>query len=867
MYPEYDPNEPTLGQSFADMLRGLKNPQNLQQVGQGIVNTAQLVPNVIESLGRGGVAQAVGTMGDLRDLRNTVQSYLPQSVQNFSNAAEFMTNPYAKALTQTAPTTEQTLDFVPRATAPYEGYKQHETLGEYIAPALGYFGGKALKATKDLPIGMTIQDVTPPIEPAKVAEALRQPEKNALGFYSPLEEAVGNLQNQKGTGQQYLAQLLKTQGVKQEEVATRGLDTFLESNPKVTREQMAQYLRENPVQLKETVLGANSQRDLNTMNYNDYFLDEGRVLDDPDYVSSRADDIAYDYESNNPDIVQMMRENTMKELGFTADDLANPYNEAKFQQKVNDSIYEDSLKQAEEEYRDNPFMEHTDELGYRVTGNDDMGYDVIDPTGNPINYRNNGSMSLSEAEEAIREHALDRGYLHMEEDELGTKYHDYTLPNGENYREVLIQYDPKLSYKDSIRELTPEDKQRLGVDTGVLAKVKDTWGYYPSREVAEMQLSSRLPKYESGHFDEPNILAHFRTTDRTIDGKKTLFVEEIQSDWHQAGRKKGYEQDVKPLQETYDKLAQEQHDYLKEMYKKYSPYATDPEKMKMLDTLPDSTRKMVFETLHKQMSPTEIEKYETLFNQNKDALKALQEAKRNTVPDAPFKKNWQELAMKRAMQMAAEGGYDRVAFTTGKQQADRYSLSKQISEIHLSGTDLVAYDNNGNAVIKQTGVTKDNLADYIGKEPAQKLLEQKPQGTLRSLSGVDLDVGGEGMKGFYDKILPDFINKYGKKHGLKVGQTNLKSRGIPDASLVYETAQKYGYSKQQFDRLPLEEQKKIRNESMPKGEQVHYFDLTPQAKESFLKKGQPMFAVAPAMAITDEDSRRDILEQLFNKQK
>jgi len=169
MYPEYDPNEPTLGQSFADMLRGLKNPQNLQQVGQGIVNTAKLVPNVIESLGRGGVAQAVGTMGDLRDLRNTVQSYLPQSVQNFSNAAEFMTNPYAKALTQTAPTTEQTLDFVPRATAPYEGYKQHETLGEYIAPSLGYFGAKAIKATKDLPIGMTIQDVTPPAEPAKIA--------------------------------------------------------------------------------------------------------------------------------------------------------------------------------------------------------------------------------------------------------------------------------------------------------------------------------------------------------------------------------------------------------------------------------------------------------------------------------------------------------------------------------------------------------------------------------------------------------------------------------------------------------------------------------------------------------------------------
>jgi len=827
MYPEYDPNEPTLGQSFADILRGFKNPQAYQQVGQGLVNTAKVIPNVAESLARGGVAQAVGTMGDLRDLRNTVQSYLPQSVQNFGNAAEFMTNPYAKALIQKAPTTEQTLEAVPRVTAPYEGYKQHETLGEYIAPSLGYFGAKAIKATKDLPIGMTIQDVTPPAPPEKIAEALRLPEKNAMGFYSPLDEAVMNLQNQKGTGQQYLAQLLKTQGVKQEEVATRGLDTFLESNPKVTREQMAQYLRENPVELKETVLGANSQRDLDTMKYDDYFLDEGRVLDDPDYVSSRADDIAYDYESNNPDIVQMMRENTMKELGFTADDLKNPYNEAKFQQKVNDNIYEDSLKQAEEEYRDNPFMEHTDELGYRVTGNDDMGYHVIDPTGNPINYRNNGSMRLSEAEEAIREHALDRGYLHMEEDELGTKYHDYTLPNGENYREVLMQYEPKRSPPNyEIKELGKDfyDKTKnFGIFDG--DKLINTWH---GRQNAEDWLKGNKENYkeygnyESGHFDEPNILAHFRTTDRTIDGKKTLFVEEIQSDWHQAGRKKGYktpinfDEKIKPLSEQDKQITGTDEGVM--MQKPDGVWGYMPSREQAVDYL------------------TKKEGYK--------------------VPDAPFKKNWQELAMKRAIQMATEGGYDRVAFTTGKQQAARYSLSKQISRVNYTEAGVLrAYDNNGKMVISKKLDSPDQIEDYIGKEPAKKLMEQDLKSTYigetesgqkiahgnpnmfnaRELSGVNLDVGGEGMKGFYDKILPDFINKYGKKHGLKVGQTTLS--GFKSKNL---------YNDQ---------------------DSVHYFDLTPEAKESFLKKGQPMFAVAPAMAITDEDSRRDILEQLFNKQK
>ena len=31
------------------------------------------------------------------------------------------------------------------------------------------------------------------------------------------------------------------------------------------------------------------------------------------------------------------------------------------------------------------------------------------------------------------------------------------------------------------------------------------------------------------------------------------------------------------------------------------------------------------------------------------------------------------------------------------------------------------------------------------------------------LRGIDLDVGGQGMKGFYDKIIPDYLNKFGKK--------------------------------------------------------------------------------------------------------
>jgi hypothetical protein len=63
-----------------------------------------------------------------------------------------------------------------------------------------------------------------------------------------------------------------------------------------------------------------------------------------------------------------------------------------------------------------------------------------------------------------------------------------------------------------------------------------------TRDVEGLSPFRNRPEFRTTHFDQPNILAHMRVNDRTVDGKKTLFIEEIQSDWHQAGRKKGINQ-------------------------------------------------------------------------------------------------------------------------------------------------------------------------------------------------------------------------------------------------------------------------------------------------------------------------------------
>jgi len=239
----------------------------------------------------------------------------------------------------------------------------------------------------------------------------------------------------------------------------------------------------------------------------------------------------------------------------------------------------------------------------------------------------------------------------------------------------------------------------------------------------------------------------------------------------------------------------------------------------------------------------------------------------DSIPDAPYKKNWQEMAMRRAIQMAADGGYERVAFTTGAQQADRYNLAKQVENVtavkNADGKYNVTAFPYGQMAIERKNLTIDQVEDLIGKDLAKKIQSQEA-GDSKQYIGLDLQVGGEGMKGFYDKILPDYVNKYGKKYGMKVGQTKVKTGQIPSSEKEFHAiGEKYGYTPDEFDRLPPSKRKEIFDKEY-QGEDVHYFDLTPEAKSSLLEKGSPLFA-APALGLTGEESRREILEKLISK--
>jgi hypothetical protein len=90
--------------------------------------------------------------------------------------------------------------------------------------------------------------------PAPVAQA----PKNQMGFYSAVEDTILRLPQEKGTAQQFLAQISKAPGVKQGEIKATGLEDFLKSKGTgpVTKEEVRSFLDSNKVQVDEVVLGA-----------------------------------------------------------------------------------------------------------------------------------------------------------------------------------------------------------------------------------------------------------------------------------------------------------------------------------------------------------------------------------------------------------------------------------------------------------------------------------------------------------------------------------------------------------------------------------------------------------------------------------
>jgi hypothetical protein len=706
------------------------------------------------------------------------------------------------------------------------------------------------------------------VNPAdQMAQAVTKAEVSPLGFYSAVEQQALKIPRKQGTGDSFLNDLMKGQDVKKYEIEAMGLENYLRGKPNVTRQEVQDFIANNKLDVQQTQLG-------------------GKIEEDPLGIAKRKE-IFDQYE---PQIQAMYKDIDQYETNIiNARNLASK-NETEAIAALNREG-NPQPRPTTEDY--NRYYEAKAEME-RV---------------NKIPLDSREFVRKLDALVNARDAKANAAYVVPES--TPTKYDKFQLPGGENYRELLLTLlnkgKPELNIAQEqasnlsrqTADLMSEWKnlsEQMPGDPKVVALYQRVAESRKLRDQAENQVYALKKQigektYQSTHFDEPNILAHMRVNDRVdAEGKKMLLIEEVQSDWHQAGRERGY------ISPEANKAKQAFADYSNELADKYD--VNPAQNIAMYGTM-------------KGIKPEEIAKYEQ--------LQAAYTSTKDAVPDAPFKDTWHQLALKRAIKEAVDKGYDRIGLTTGKRQIERYTdeLRQNVSEInfqtgakltpaesaeikafrqqqtYMTGTEKQRYEylsgkegapvNQDETLITAfngsrpafTGKVKNGkfiegpdkalgktLEEVLGKSIAKQIEEKK----TGNLTGGNLTIGGEGMKKYYDEVYPNYLNKLGKKYGAQVGETNVKTQtGEPafvdyivgpgnfndttvlglrsdgTTSIINQNANSMEEAQQLVNRY-----KKEKNLGGG-GEPVRYLDITPEMRKA-IKEGQPLASIEEELA-------------------
>lgn len=172
--------------------------------------------------------------------------------------------------------------------------------------------------------------------------------------------------------------------------------------------------------------------------------------------------------------------------------------------------------------------------------------------------------------------------------------------------------------------------------------------------------------------DTQNPLAHIRMSDRMIGNKKILHIEEMQSDWNNDARKRGFSTGTE--QQDYD-------NFVSQMRQK----AIEKVRARTGQDYYDPVTGETAPTMSPMVAQAQIEKYQRMDPYTLAMKMGMQEEHRqlaqaakggNGVPRAPYinpdRDDVTELAMKHALIKAAKGGYDGIAFTPDEAQRERW---------------------------------------------------------------------------------------------------------------------------------------------------------------------------------------------------
>lgn len=577
--------------------------------------------------------------------------------------------------------------------------------------------------------------------------------KNPIGMHSPGAEAARALPQEKGTPEQILAMLRKV--VPEHEIEHSGIAQEIAGLPSVNREDVAKHFESKLPQIGEKVYSSELNAEQKLRNTPEYIAHQ-QVFHD-----NYADDFAQDMYNLNH----------------------NQLNDAQ-RAEVNDRVWDAGHEAAMEGIGD-VVPEFAGSPKYsQYTLPEGEAYEEVVLHGSPKKDELVDSKALEEARAAyIRDYindevnrALDEGILHQR--------------NAQTVDQDLLNEITAAARVDALMELEQDPE-------GLASYLTD---------------SGQAPVYRSGHYPEvDDYIAHYRKKMRTSpEGEKIFHLEELQSDRAQQGRKRGFateDQNLKrdKLNAQIRSLMDQQGRLINDLNANYAEYyrnnPTGPYLGRTLDRAAASGQGDLFNRIEN------LRDMQVTLENERDNL-AL------SIPPAPYvmdTSHWTDLGLKHAIKKAVEAGADKFVWTPGEEQTKRYSLERTVGKLSWSPDteELIVHAPNG-ALMKTMQAPKNKLSDLIGKEAAEKLVSAEPSATKGNvrynvLEGDDLKIGGEGMRGYYDKIIPSRLKKILKKLDPDVK--------LETHNLVTKEPNKYNWTGNDF---LLREVSVIRNEANEK---------------------------------------------------
>jgi hypothetical protein len=325
------------------------------------------------------------------------------------------------------------------------------------------------------------------------------------------------------------------------------------------------------------------------------------------------------------------------------------------------------------------FVGDNTSYSYRITGSDNMGYQVyVDdaPVRGDLGTRGREDVrhfdDLADARARVQAEADDNGDI---------RESDNSIDYGSNANRMIDSLPSEvISGQATLRTRFGDEYSDYRLPMGGAENYREFTLHIENPKTATRYDSSKGTK----HFGGGDELLHYRVTDRIDeDGKRVLFVEEIQSDLHSTASSTQSDATYELPAKERQKIANQLEEFgLRANTKELRGYGnffyrgepgTGGEKMIDIGALPSIAKDIKAGRTENFGSKNANDFVENFgFEKTQEIGALVEKLETGNLPDLPYKGNdYIDLAVKDIMKLAAEGNYDRVAFTNPATQLRR----------------------------------------------------------------------------------------------------------------------------------------------------------------------------------------------------